>query len=231
VIARAAALSVPPGSARSSASRPGRAAAAGGHRGLRVPRRDRRDPRGPRSRPRPDRRDRSWATRWPPSPCASTPRSAGTAMRRKTWTRKSPANGAATRAEQRTMAPGPSDGACPVSQRGREMKALLIPVDGPPRAVDLPGGGGARFMRSIRTLIGTRCAERNRITSRWEAWLDEDGAAAGKPPNQAATLVRLRVQPLQDGCHHRAGQGHGRTSGPVPGAGRCHLGNIRAPSA
>jgi hypothetical protein len=23
----------------------------------------------------------------------------------------------------------------------------------------------------------------------WEAWLDEDGAAAGKPVNQAATLV------------------------------------------
>jgi hypothetical protein len=27
------------------------------------------------------------------------------------------------------------------------------------------------------------------VTSRWEAWLDEDGAAAGKPVNQAATLV------------------------------------------
>jgi hypothetical protein len=27
------------------------------------------------------------------------------------------------------------------------------------------------------------------ITSRWEAWLDESGAAAGKPANQAATLL------------------------------------------
>src|SRR6266567_7724363 len=44
-------------------------------------------------------------------------------------------------------------------------------------------------MRSLRTLIGTRGAERIWITSRWEAWLDEDGAAAGKPVNQAATLL------------------------------------------
>ena len=68
------------------------------------------------------------------------------------------------------------------------MKALLIPVDGPPREVDLPGGG-TRFMRSLKALIGTECAERIRVTSRWEAWLDEDGAATGKPVNQAATLV------------------------------------------
>jgi Domain of unknown function (DUF3846) len=68
------------------------------------------------------------------------------------------------------------------------VKALFIPVDGPPREVDLPGGG-TRFMRSLKALIGTECAERIRVTSRWEAWLDEDGAAAGKPVNQAATLV------------------------------------------
>ncbi|HTU72123.1 MAG TPA: DUF3846 domain-containing protein [Trebonia sp.] len=68
------------------------------------------------------------------------------------------------------------------------MKALLISVAGPPREVDLPGGG-MRFMRSLKALIGTQCAERIQITSRWEAWLDEDGAAAGKPVNHAATLV------------------------------------------
>lgn len=67
------------------------------------------------------------------------------------------------------------------------MKALLIPVDGPPREVDLPGG--TRFMRSLKALIGTKHAERIQVTSRWEAWLDEDGAATGKPANQAATLV------------------------------------------
>ncbi len=68
------------------------------------------------------------------------------------------------------------------------MKALLIPVNGPPREVDLPGGG-TRFMRSLKALIGTGCAERIQVTSRWEAWLDEDGAAKGKPANQAATLI------------------------------------------
>lgn len=75
------------------------------------------------------------------------------------------------------------------------MKALLIPVDGPPREVALPGGGGSRFMRSLRELIGTDCAERIWITSRWEAWLDENGASAGKagqpggrPPR---TVLRL----------------------------------------
>jgi hypothetical protein len=44
-------------------------------------------------------------------------------------------------------------------------------------------------MRSLKALIGTDCAERIQVTTRWEAWLDEDGAAAGKPVNQAATLV------------------------------------------
>jgi hypothetical protein len=68
------------------------------------------------------------------------------------------------------------------------VKALLIPVDGPPREVDLPGDG-TRFMHSLKALIGTDCAERIQATSRWEAWLDEGGAAAGKPANQAATLV------------------------------------------
>ena len=69
------------------------------------------------------------------------------------------------------------------------MKALLIPVDGLPRVVDLADGGGSRFMRSIRALVGSECAERIWITDRWEAWLDEDSAATGKPPNRAATLV------------------------------------------
>jgi hypothetical protein len=69
------------------------------------------------------------------------------------------------------------------------VKALLIPVDGPPRVVDLADGGGIRFMRSLRALIGAPCVERIWITDRWEAWLDEDGTAAGRPVNQAATLV------------------------------------------
>ncbi|MGH3222192.1 MAG: DUF3846 domain-containing protein [Streptosporangiaceae bacterium] len=69
------------------------------------------------------------------------------------------------------------------------MRALIIPVGGPPGEVDLPGGPSSRLMRSLRTLTGAQCAERLQITTRWEAWLDEDGAAAGKPANQAATLL------------------------------------------
>ena len=72
---------------------------------------------------------------------------------------------------------------------GGEMKALLIPADGPPREADLPGGGDTRFMRSLRKLIATDCAERIQVTTRWEAWLDENGSAAGKPVNEAATRI------------------------------------------
>jgi len=68
------------------------------------------------------------------------------------------------------------------------VKALLIPACGPPRTVTLPAGDAA-FMRAVRALAGTHCAERIQLTSRWEAWGDEDAAAAGKPPNPAATLI------------------------------------------
>ena len=68
------------------------------------------------------------------------------------------------------------------------MKALLIPADGPPREVDLPGAG-MRFMHSLKTPTGTTHAGRIQVTSRWEAWPDEDGATAGKPAGQAATLI------------------------------------------
>jgi hypothetical protein len=44
-------------------------------------------------------------------------------------------------------------------------------------------------MRSLRKLIGTDCAERIQVTTRWEAWLDENGSAAGKPVNEAATRI------------------------------------------
>ena len=44
-------------------------------------------------------------------------------------------------------------------------------------------------MRSLKALIGAECTERIQVTSRWEAWLDENGRAAGKPVNRAATLL------------------------------------------
>lgn len=69
------------------------------------------------------------------------------------------------------------------------MKVLLIPVDGPARVTDLPSGGGTRFMNSIKALIGAGCAERIPVTTRWEAWLDENGMSAGRQVNQAATRL------------------------------------------
>lgn len=69
------------------------------------------------------------------------------------------------------------------------MKALLIPDDGPPREIDLPDAGGTRFMPSVGKLIGSDCPERIWITTRWEAWLHENGFAAGKPVNEAATYL------------------------------------------
>lgn len=69
------------------------------------------------------------------------------------------------------------------------MRALHVPVGGPPEVVDLAEGGGARFMRSLRAIIGADFVEPIRITDRWEFWLDENGRAAGKQVNPAATRV------------------------------------------
>ncbi len=73
------------------------------------------------------------------------------------------------------------------------MKAILIPFDGPPREIDLPGYDDSQIpTQAVLTTCPTavpNCAEQVWITDRWEAWLDEDGMAAGKPANQAATLL------------------------------------------
>jgi hypothetical protein len=66
---------------------------------------------------------------------------------------------------------------------------LLIPVDGPSALVSVAGGGDARFLRSLRSLIGAQQVERFRVTVRWEFWVDEDGRAAGKVVNELATRV------------------------------------------
>jgi hypothetical protein len=69
------------------------------------------------------------------------------------------------------------------------VRALLIPVDRLPEVVSVAGGGDVRFMRSLRVLVGAGCVERFRVTGRWEFWVDEDGRAAGKAVNAAATRV------------------------------------------
>ena len=66
---------------------------------------------------------------------------------------------------------------------------MLVPVDGLPEVVDLAGSEGILFIRSLRALVGAKWVEPVRITDRWEFWLDEDGWAAGKPVNQAASRV------------------------------------------
>jgi Domain of unknown function (DUF3846) len=115
------------------------------------------------------------------------------------------------------------------------VKALIIPVAGPPREVDLPDGGGTRFMCSLKSLIGTRWVERIWITSRWEAWLDEDGAAAGEPANRAATLVARSFGAQFSLCGTVVIVGLDRdTAGPAalsPAQFDAILEKIRAPSA
>ena len=67
--------------------RAGRADAAGGHVRVRPPRRRHRDPARAAIPARRGRQGRRWATRWPSSSRARSPRSPGTAGRRRTWMR------------------------------------------------------------------------------------------------------------------------------------------------
>jgi hypothetical protein len=61
---------------------------------------------------------------------------------------------------------------------------VIFPI-APAKRRRAPRGGG-QFMTSLKALVGG-WAERLWITSRWEAWLDEDGRSAGKPVNRTAT--------------------------------------------
>jgi uncharacterized protein DUF3846 len=73
-------------------------------------------------------------------------------------------------------------------QRRPAFTAVLIPVGEPPRIVDLPRGT-ARFLRSLQALCDTSCVQPIQVTSRWQAWLADNGIAEGKPVNQAATVL------------------------------------------
>ena len=67
-------------------------------------------------------------------------------------------------------------------------KAVLIPAGEPPRIADLPRGT-ARFLQSLQALCDTSCVQPIQVTSRWQAWLADNGIAEGKPVNQAATAL------------------------------------------
>jgi len=75
-------------------------------------------------------------------------------------------------------------------------KAVLIPAGEPPRIVDLPRGT-ARSLQSLQALCDTSCVQPTQVTSRWQAWLADNGIAEGKPVNQAATVpARTRSWPV-----------------------------------
>ena len=103
-------------------------------------------------------------------------------------------------------------------------KAVLIPAGEPPRIVDLPRGT-ARFLQSLQALCDTSCVQPIQITSRWQAWLADNGIAEGKPVNQAATVLARtygwQVTLYGTAGHHRDAQlrQHGR---PVTRSGRGH---------
>ena len=66
--------------------------------------------------------------------------------------------------------------------------AVLIPAGEPPRIVDLPYSP-ARRVQSLQALCDTSCVQPIQVTSRWQAWLADNGIAEGKPVNQAATVL------------------------------------------
>ena len=68
------------------------------------------------------------------------------------------------------------------------IKDEKITAGEPPRIADLPRGT-ARFLRSLQALCDTSCVQPIQITSRWQAWLADNGIAEGKPVNQAATVL------------------------------------------
>jgi len=66
--------------------------------------------------------------------------------------------------------------------------AVLIPAGEPPRIVDLPYSP-ARRVHTLQALCDTSCVQPIQVTSRWQAWLADNGIAEGKPVNQAATAL------------------------------------------
>ena len=44
-------------------------------------------------------------------------------------------------------------------------------------------------MDTLQALCDTSCVQPIQVTSRWQAWLADNGIAEGKPVNQAATVL------------------------------------------
>jgi hypothetical protein len=71
------------------------------------------------------------------------------------------------------------------------LKALLIGLDGKLIQVELPKGGfDGRFTAAVRKLVAAQSIQPLGLTSRLDAWVDENGMTTGRPINAlAAELV------------------------------------------
>jgi len=69
------------------------------------------------------------------------------------------------------------------------VKALRISPQGDVTGVELPSDHAGRFVEALRTLITAITIEALVLTSRWDAWLDEDGYANAQPLNTYATAL------------------------------------------
>jgi Domain of unknown function (DUF3846) len=72
------------------------------------------------------------------------------------------------------------------------LKVLRIDTNGNLTEVDLPESGfDGRFIAAVRDLVAAEAVQPLDLTSRWDAWLDEDGIAKGRPANPfAITLAK-----------------------------------------
>jgi hypothetical protein len=69
------------------------------------------------------------------------------------------------------------------------VKALRISPQGDVTEVHLPDDHGGRFVEALRTLIAATTIEALALTTRWDAWLDEDGYANAQPLNTHAIAL------------------------------------------
>ena len=122
--------------------------------------------------------------------------------------RQLPLSGTRDRQSARPPARTPPPGRRPASQTGgRIVKALRISPQGDVTEVELPDDQSGRFVEALRTLIAAMTIEALVLTSRWDAWLDEDGYANAQPLNTYATALAnqygIPAAAAGNGCHHR----------------------------
>jgi hypothetical protein len=76
------------------------------------------------------------------------------------------------------------------------MRAVCIPTIGPVDVVELAESGeddSRAFLRDLYPVIGCEGVECVKLTSLWDAWIDETGLVDGVAFNQRATLVPCQI--------------------------------------